>query len=181
MLRNTRIFCQENLCAIEELLRQGDDLQRCRSSNFRNPGTNPTTSTPLPLSHQFHDATCDDVDLDKLWPDYELQPSALSSSRAGPSHHDSRVTNRASSSHSDVYVDSRCIISPQHPTFTDIKGYGTKRFLCSCGHKTKTKGDMLRHHETLKHAEPKYACSCGVSYTRGDGLKRHQKKCKCCA
>lgn len=162
MLRHTRIFCQENLCAIEELLRQGDDLQRRRSAS---------TTLPLPLSHQFHGATCNDVD-------YELQPSAL---RAGPSHHDSRVTNRASSSHSDVYVDSRCIISPQHPTFTDIKGYGTKRFLCECGHKTKTKGDMLRHHETLKHAEPKYACSCGVSYTRGDGLKRHQKKCKCCA
>ncbi len=172
-----RIFYHENLCAIEELLRKRDDLQRRHSSNFRNPRTDSTTILPLPLFHQFHDATCNEVDLDKPWPDYELQPSVPGSSRPGPSHNDSL---QALSTHSDVCMDSGSIIASQHPTFTAIKGQGTKRFLCSCGHKTKTKGDMLRHHETLRHAEPKYTCPCGVSYTRGDGLKRHQKKFMCC-
>ncbi|KAF8344737.1 hypothetical protein F5887DRAFT_969621 [Amanita rubescens] len=170
MLHNMRIFYHENLCAIEELLHKTGDLQR---------RTDSTTTLPLPLSHRFRDTTFNDVDLDKLWPtDYELQPSTPGSPRAGPSHDNSWVT-RASSTHGDVSMDSGCIIASQHPTFTAIKGHGAKRFLCSCGHKTKTKGDMERHHETLRHAEPKYTCSCGVSYTRGDGLKRHQKKFKC--
>ena len=55
---------------------------------------------------------------------------------------------------------------------------GTKYYICACGHETKSRGDMSRHHESRKHSLPQYACSCGEKYTRKDARTRHEKKCK---
>ncbi|KIL66989.1 hypothetical protein M378DRAFT_322499 [Amanita muscaria Koide BX008] len=57
---------------------------------------------------------------------------------------------------------------------------GTKRYRCQCGRKTKSVGDMRRHHESLMHSSKrKYGClPCGKTFTRKDGLVRHEKSCK---
>ena len=55
---------------------------------------------------------------------------------------------------------------------------GTKYYICSCGHETRSRGDMSRHHESRKHCLPKYTCLCGKKFTRKYGRTRHEKKCK---
>ncbi|KIL67039.1 hypothetical protein M378DRAFT_23029 [Amanita muscaria Koide BX008] len=69
--------------------------------------------------------------------------------------------------------------TPQNPptcTLIPITADG-KRYRCQCGHQTKNAGDMERHHESLKHSEPKHVCACGKKYSRKDSLARHEKKC----
>ena len=157
-------FLGENLRAIDELLRKRDDLQRCRAA------ANSTATVRHPFS--LHDITSGDVDPNgpsELWP-------AFGSSRAGFSHNDLSITPRASSVPTDITMDSE-IAATESPTFRVVDSQRGKCFLCECGHETKTKGDMLRHRETLKHAPRKYLCKCGTRYTRGDGLKRHQRDC----
>ncbi|KAM6500092.1 hypothetical protein JOM56_003106 [Amanita muscaria] len=69
--------------------------------------------------------------------------------------------------------------TPQNPptyTLIPITADG-KRYRCQCGHQTRNVGDMERHHESLKHSEPKHVCACGKKYSRKDSLARHEKKC----
>ena len=66
----------------------------------------------------------------------------------------------------------------QAPSPSIIYSGNSKLHLCQCGHKTKKKGDMRRHLESLKHAKKQYTCLCGESFTRKDALRRHEKKCK---
>ncbi|KAK2459312.1 hypothetical protein APHAL10511_008667 [Amanita phalloides] len=53
---------------------------------------------------------------------------------------------------------------------------GVQHCRCACGHETRRKGDMLRHHESSKHSLRKHFCSlCEKWFTRPDGLRRHVK------
>ncbi|KAM6496702.1 hypothetical protein JOM56_007175 [Amanita muscaria] len=65
------------------------------------------------------------------------------------------------------------------PFYCVIGSRKSRQYQCGCGHVTRRKGDMRRHHETRKHAHKSYVCSCGSSFTRSDSLKRHKTKtCK---
>ena len=156
---------------IEELLRERDGLQGGRVS----------TGRTMSLPYSLHNITPSDADLNgpfKFWSHYDMRPDSFSSAGAGPYHNDLQITDttRASSVPVDICMDLENV-SARFPCFTVIDT-PSARYLCECGHRTKTKGDMHRHHETRRHAQPKYACPCGTSYTRGDGLKRHQRNCK---
>lgn len=177
MLHTMENLFRENLLVIEELLRRRDGLQRCRGASFRGPDA--TTTVPLPSS--LHNITSSDADPNgpsELWPHYDIRPGSFSSTRAELFHSDFPIsaTARASSVPVDICMDPENT-AMQSPSYTVVDSPNSRHFLCECGHQTKTKGDMLRHHETLKHTQRKYACPCGVSYTRGDGLKRHQRSC----
>lgn len=158
---------------IEELLRKRDGLQGGRVS----------TGQAMSLPHSLHTITPSDADLNgpsELWSHYDMRPGSFSFARDGPCHNDLQIadTTRASSVPVDICMDSENAAA-QSPSFKVVDTPSARYLLCQCGHQTKTKGDMLRHHETLKHTQRKYACPhCGTNYTRGDGLKRHQRGCK---
>jgi hypothetical protein len=64
------------------------------------------------------------------------------------------------------------------PTYEVAVFEGRKCYRCECGHKTTRKGDMDRHHESLRHSQRRrYQCSCGAKFTRKSALKRHEAKC----
>jgi hypothetical protein len=162
---------RENLRVIEELLRKRDGLQGGRVS------AGPAVSLPYSL-HNITPSDADPNGPSELWSQYDMRPGSFSSARAGPYHNDLQIndTTRASSAPVDICMDSENAAAL--PSFTVVDTPSARYLLCECGHQTKTKGDMLRHHETLKHTQRKYACPCGTNYTRGDGLKRHQRSCK---
>ena len=55
---------------------------------------------------------------------------------------------------------------------------GTKRYRCQCGGETERIGDMKRHLKSGNHLSPQFDCVCGRRFTRKDGRKSHQKKCR---
>ncbi|KAK2467265.1 hypothetical protein APHAL10511_000814 [Amanita phalloides] len=153
----------ENLHAIEELVRR---IHVVIPSQTINPVT--------PPHHQFGPNDFGKLSQDVM---YYIPPIASSSIPVtAPSHTKSWTTAPVASSPFDFYTNSDNV-SPQSPIYEIIVDEGVKYFRCGCGHRTKTKADMTRHHKCLKHSEPSYLCRCGKSYTRDDALGRHQKSC----
>ena len=173
---------RENFLTIEELLRKMDDLQKGRAASFGSPPTTDST-TAVPPFFPVHDIPSIDANPSgpsELWSHYGIRPGSFSSAKVGPYHNNLPITAtaRASSVPTDICMDSEDTVT-QSPSFREVVESPSSRFfLCECGHQTKSKGDMQRHHETLKHTQRKYTCPCGANYTRGDGLKRHQRSCK---
>ena len=64
------------------------------------------------------------------------------------------------------------------PTYKVVASGGSRYYRCECGHRTVRKGDMVRHHESLRHQQRKYKCSCGAEFTRKFGVKRHKARCE---
>jgi hypothetical protein len=74
----------------------------------------------------------------------------------------------------EVYTPSGALIQPS----SSKSNLNDSPFVChECGYETKRKGDLKRHREGQCHSEPRYACSCGKSFTRNYTLKKHAKKC----
>ena len=156
---------------IEELLRERDGLQGGRVS----------TGRTMSLPYSLHNITPSDADLNgpfKFWSHYDMRPYSFSFAGAGPYHNDLQITDttRASSVPVDICMDSENAAARSPSSM--VVDTPSARYLCECGYQTETKCDMHRHHEASRHAQPKYACPCGTSYTRGDGLKRHQRNCR---
>ena len=103
---------------------------------------------------------------------YGANVTAHLHTRSGPAMSDSPRTG-AEQSHR--HADSMAL-GPV--SASECTRNGAKYYICSCGHRTKSMGDMSRHHESRKHSSPKYTCFCGKKFTRKDARTRHEKKCK---